>query len=255
MTANSLPPIQVLKYRNTGFAFNLGDTIQAVALARLLGPDTEGVYRDAAGRADPDRLFVVSGWLGDRSVPARGENTLFAGIHLGACRGEQLRWIRKSRFPVGARDPHTYEMLVREGIRSEMTGCVSLTLPRYEGPRTGRYAIDANADCSIPKNAVVMTQTGLAHPWHEQVALANARLETLRTAEIVYTSRLHVALPCLAFGTPVVVAITANQPERFSLFEGLGGTYYEPVVIDVSRLATRFRAFLTRGMESYHKRK
>ena len=48
----SQPRIQTLKYRAPTGAFNLGDTIQAVALARLLGEPTEGVFRDTAGQAD-----------------------------------------------------------------------------------------------------------------------------------------------------------------------------------------------------------
>jgi hypothetical protein len=34
--------------------------------------------------------------------------------------------------------------------------------------------------------------------------LAVQRLQQLRTAELAYTNRLHVILPCLAFGIPVV---------------------------------------------------
>lgn len=245
-----MTPIQVLKYRAPTGAFNLGDTIQAVALARLLGPGTEGIYRDIAGQADPERLFVVSGWLGDPSVSARGENSLFAGIHVGACPTEQLRWIRQSRFPVGARDPFTREMLAREGIPSEMVGCVTLTLDRYDGPRAGRYAVDTNENGTIEISQHFPRMT-----WEEQVVLAEARLETLRTAEIVYASRLHIALPCLAFGTPVVVRPPRIQPERFTLFHALGGVYHKPLILDVRGIAERFRAFLQAGLTRYFNHK
>ena len=42
-----------------------------------------------------------------------------------------------------------------------------------------------------------------------QWEMAVALLDRLRRAEVVYTSRLHIALPCLAFGTPVVFPAAA----------------------------------------------
>lgn len=238
--------IQVLKYRAPTGSFNLGDTIQAVALSRLLEPGTEGIYRDSASQADPKRLFVVSGWLGDPSVPSCGENTLFAGIHVGSCHAEQRRWIRQSRFAVGARDPFTQEKLARSGIPSEMIGCVSLTLARYNGPRSGQYAVDTSQ-----KDTLELSQHFPRMTWEEQVAVAEARLATLRTAELVYTTRLHIALPCLAFGTPVVVRPPRFQPERFTIFHALGGVYHEPATVEVSEIAARFRAFLQAGLDCY----
>ena len=41
----------------------------------------------------------------------------------------------------------------------------------------------------------------------EQWETATRLLKQYSTAEMVYTSRLHVALPCLAFGTPVTLRL------------------------------------------------
>lgn len=63
------------------------------------------------------------------------------------------------------------------------------------------------------------------------------------------TSRLHVALPCLAMGTPVVLSAEdrrrVEQPARLSLLDDLGFRYGEPNVIDVGPIARRYRRFLT----------
>jgi len=235
--------VQTLKYRFSGEPLNLGDTIQAIALSRLIGPSRE-IYRDQADKADPDRLFLVNGWLGEPSVPANGRNTLFAGIHVGAHHEKQLAWIRQSRFPVGARDPFTQKMLAREGIASEMVGCATTTLEGRAGNREGRYAIDVQETETIALEQSVSKMT-----WPEQLFLAEARLQTLLSAEIVYTSRLYVALPCLAFGTPVVLRPSPYLAERFTLWDALGAAYNQPVTLDVSAAADRYQAFLRRGLE------
>ena len=46
-------------------------------------------------------------------------------------------------------------------------------------------------------------------------------LEKYRTASVVYTSRLHALLPCLAFGTPVRFFAATFGPERFSVLDSL----------------------------------
>jgi len=88
--------------------------------------------------------------------------------------------------------------------------------------------------------------------WQRQWELALHRLETLRTAELVHTSRLHVALPCLAFGTPVVlrrkVRDSAFQPQRFSLLDELGFEFDRPCVLNVSAAAARFTGFLAKHL-------
>jgi len=236
------PVFNVLIYRRTS---NLGDAIQTVALSRLLGPRLGGVYRDAAHKAPADITFVVNGWLGD--TPG-GRNTLFAGIHIAQNLSQMVRWVKDSDFPVGSRDPHTQAQLRLHGIRSEMIACATLTFERYAGSRRGRYAIDVSA-ARQPGGFTVLSNVIHANmSWPDQWRLALSRLETLRRAEIVETSRLHVALPCLALGTPVVVHEAdvgkTSQPERFSLLRSMGFPFGVPVVMDVSEHAARFRRFL-----------
>ncbi|MDK2886930.1 MAG: hypothetical protein PWP54_1508 [Thermosipho sp. (in: thermotogales)] len=48
--------------------------------------------------------------------------------------------------------------------------------------------------------------------------LANERLNEIANAQLVITSRLHVALPALAFGTPVIFVHKNIQDPRFSGF-------------------------------------
>ncbi len=88
--------------------------------------------------------------------------------------------------------------------------------------------------------------------WPDQWRLALERLELLRRAEIVYTRRLHVAIPCLAFGTPVVLyrffAKQALRPERFSLVDALGIEWNRPCTLDLTPHAERYCEFLSRAL-------
>lgn len=59
-----------------------------------------------------------------------------------------------------------------------------------------------------------------------------------------------MALPCLAFGTPVRITRppATGFPERFSLLEEMGVPYGELAVRDVSAQADRYRRFLARHL-------
>lgn len=245
-TRNTFAPAsRLLVYGDCG---NIGDAIQTVAMARLLGGASAGVWRDAPMPTQyADVPFVVNGWLG-KGTPVDDPNCLFAGVHLGYREPHYIRWIRESRFPVGARDEHTRGLLAANGIASELIGCATLTLPRYSGPRRGRYSIDVE---TVPgtqfETSIIPNLT-----WAEQWDLAVHRLEQLRRAELVYTRRLHVVLPCLAFGTPVVFPLTAYQDlfdkSRLGLLHTVGMTYDEPVELDVAPFADRFTQFLSSAL-------
>ncbi|HEX8913705.1 MAG TPA: polysaccharide pyruvyl transferase family protein [Humisphaera sp.] len=238
---------QILTYRATR---NLGDAVQTVAMSRLLAGPLFGVYRDQADRARPDIPFVVNGWLGG-PVPAAHPDCTFAGVFVGARRAEQLTWLRSSGRSVGARDPHTLSLLSVAGTHAEMVGCATLTFDRYGGRRSGRYAVDAGGS---ERGCIELTMgLPVGCPWHEQWALAVARLETLRTAELVVTTRLHVALPCLAYGTPVIVRRTriglSEQPERLTLLDALAIPADEAAVVDVTPWAARYLRWLGERVE------
>lgn len=235
----------VTAYRSTG---NLGDAIQTAALSRLLEGELVGVYRDALPTLklrDAERQ-VVSGWLGDMPPVTAHRQSLFAGVHLGRRVDAHLRWLASSRLPVGARDPLTHRLLLSHSIVSELVGCATLTLERYDGPRSGRYAVD-----EVEPGTLFLTNNIPADlPWPEQWAAALERLAQLRTAKVVFTRRLHVALPCLAFGTPVVVRRArverGFQPARFSLLDWLGFKYDRPCTVDVAPVAARYRQAIER---------
>ena len=238
---------RVLAYRRTG---NLGDAIQTVALCRLLGQPCRGVFRDEVTRERPTGMpFVVNGWLGD-VVPAPEESCIFAGVHVAYQGAEQLAWLKASHHTIGARDTYTYGVLARHGMKPTLASCATLTFDRHHGTRKGRYTIDvAPIDGCSPLTNQIST-----HSWREQWSLALERLDQIRKAELVYTNRLHIILPCLAFGTPVVfpkadLADTHDKP-RLTILDLLGFQYGEEVVIDIEVWAETYRQFLSTALNT-----
>lgn len=236
------PRFHVFAYQDSG---NLGDAIQTYALCRLLGARCAGIDRDREMPPELDSQvpLVANGWLGYRAhhQPA---NVLFAGVHLARHETAFRDWMRLSLYPTGARDPYTSGLLGCLSVPNQMIGCATLTFDRYRGPRHGRFSVDAPAcPADIP-----LTNTIGALPWPEQWKLAAELLAKLRTAERVTTSRLHIVLPCLAFGTPVVFPAasfdTAFEKQRLSLLFHLGFPFDTPVQLDVERHAATYTAFL-----------
>ena len=240
---------RILVYRT----LNLGDVIQTVALSRLL-PPARGVFRHQLWNVPREGLVVYNGFLDKDRPPwreaasAHAPRFLFAGVSGPHFRQRAyLRWLSRSPFPIGARDRPTFDRLQAHGINSELTECVTLTLPRYSGARSGVYSVDypggpgRHLTQRIPRSLTV----------EEQWSAAVAALERLRTAESVYTSRLHVALPCLAFGTPVCIAdpVRTFAPGRFSPVEELGIPYGKLVTADVTTRAKRYLTFLEQHVE------
>ncbi len=239
--AGSPPRFSCLVYR-TG---NLGDVIQTMALTRLMPPMT-GVFRHALGTAPVDRTFVVNGFLERDTTPRAGASCLFAGVS-GPYeqQASYYRWLGRSRWPVGARDPASVLRLAAAGLDAELAGCATLTFPRFEGPRSGVLAVDCDGPGERITHAISRTLT-VEGQWRRGREL----LDRYRSAEAVYTSRLHVALPCLAFGTPVSITRPDPRvfPQRFSLLEELGVPFGELTVRDVSGGADRYRSFLERHL-------
>lgn len=226
---------RLLTYWNTG---NLGDVLQTIALSRLL-PPALGIPRcRLPEQLHSDKLFVVNGWhRWPREVPASDANCLFAGIH---CADAHVSWVQQSRFPAGARDPFTHEVFRRAGIPSVMLGCATLTLPRHDGPRDGVLSVD------FPGGPGPQLSHGVKHgaPFAAQWDLGLRALDRYRRAAEVHTSRLHVALPCLALGTPVAFHPAKFQRERYSLLELLGLEFGKLQQRDVTPLRDAFIAFL-----------
>lgn len=139
----------------------------------------------------------------------------------------------KSDYPIGCRDVPTRDFLRSLGYNAYFSGCISMTLPkRQEGDYRLVYVIDDDAKKGLPFCDPVdlrpITSLCLPEdaPWEKCEELARERINLLRdTAKLVITSRLHVYLPCVAMGIPVL--FTRPIIPRTSLVE-----IFTPATVD-----------------------
>lgn len=227
--------IQVLGYLGT---MNLGDTIQTVALSMLL-PQARAINRQYMDHPSPEP-FIVNGWLGPYPEYPTSANVFFCGVH---CHDDQFQRQTYERT-VGARDTYTKSKVESWGRQSQFIGCASLLFPRYEGPRHGVYSVDSRGPGTPLTHAIPRDMS-----WGEQWQRALDVLELYRTAEHVYTGRLHVFLPCVAMGTPVTLLWRVG-PERLSIVEALGLPHEVKEPQDIRTIQKTYQRFVANCLQT-----
>ena len=147
------------------------------------------------------------------------------------------RWVPVAHQRAGPRDPPTAD--VPRGASGDGGVCY-LTLSNTAGHGPGCTACDYLGP-GPGKACQRLTHTIPADfSWPDQWRRAGGSADMYRTAAVVYTSRLHVALPCLAAGTPVCLwkprewfGLTSAR-RRFSLFDAVGVPSQTVVEADVT---------------------
>jgi len=117
---------------------------------------------------------------------------------------------------LGARDSSTLDIFASRGVQAEISGCMTLLLHGLPWKfRRNTYMVDVPKPImkaiGIPKT-VIDESTHLSHKYVEQdrfdkhvrFGKAFELLKLYQTARLVITSRLHVALPNVAMGTPTI---------------------------------------------------
>ena len=143
-------------------------------------------------------------------------------------------WFR-AYGPVGCRDTYTCDVFDKNGIPNYFSGCVTLTLPKQpETSDKGSYIVCVDLNRDVEKKVIKLTQGQVevrkvthATPningatWEERKERVEKLLTLYQNARYVVTRRLHVALPCLAMGVPVMViqSVAMNDPNRFDPYK------------------------------------
>jgi hypothetical protein len=205
-------------------------------------------------RAEPGTRarIIMNGWfMGSKSWPPPDTlEPLFVSFHLGQYRySEYFNRLERSFLfsrtqrhfmlsdkslayfkqhePIGCRDLATMAELRAEGIDAYFSACLTLTLKASASnqPRRDILVVEPNLDVgelfrAIPRalqDRVVFLsqQTSLRSPPALRMNTAADLLERYARAHLVITSRLHCALPCLAFGTPVLFIPPRHDLKRF----------------------------------------
>lgn len=218
---------------------NIGDDIQTLAALRF-APDAEFVRRDEIGDETRDLKIIGNAWWmeGDK-YPRYDQHILPVSMHVWNDGMKQWFLNREHVYPVGCRDLYTLKLMESWGVPAYFSGCLTLTLPEYKGKRDGIVFVDRVPDEWKCDNATYVSHHNVkGNKWgvNDRLELAEKRLDLYRKAELVITKRLHVALPCLAMGTPVLVNDKVWASERFdgfnlpNVFKG-----YDPIEYKVRR--------------------
>jgi hypothetical protein len=216
---------------------NIGDDIQTIAAKRFLPSNAIPVDREFISEFDyPSKVKVlVNGWFmhqkhtfWDLPIPAPEKSwppsekidPFFISIHLTnsflpvALSEENIQYL-KDHGPIGARDYFTLKELQDRGIPSYFSGCLTLTLENEYSERNDIvYLVDLDEKTieyikSKTHSPIVIVTHGkpllrLLGNEH-RLKYAEHLLNQYKQAKCVVTTRLHAALPCLAFNTPVLM--------------------------------------------------
>ena len=230
MAVSPSSPFCVLSY----FNHNLGDHIQTLALLQHVAP-RRLVPRDHLTEQG-DLVLLANGWMAFYGMPRRDwfREVRYVGIHIAPfCRTTETAEAVRPCGIAGCRDPATEGFLRRHGLPSVLVGCATLTLPPYQGKREGVLCVDTEDRVYEEVSRAYGDAVAVSHdlpPFsyeeagRETVAgqyrQAYALLAWYRRAELVVTRRLHAALPCVAFGTPVVYV--GPDDDRTSILDEIG---------------------------------
>jgi hypothetical protein len=149
---------------------------------------------------------------------------------------EDIEYFKKYE-PIGCRDDFTCQGLRKLGIRTYLNGCMSLTLPsdnKITNRRDKVYCVDVYDDLirHIPESIVDRCEwrSSLTEDYVDIDYVEKVFREYREHAQLIITSRLHCALPCMAYGIPVVFVHDIFD-QRFTWLEGLI-TIYTPDMYD-----------------------
>ncbi len=237
----------VLVYNGAyGGVTNLGDDIQALAAQRLLPRLDYRIDRERtdlfASRFGEPVHTVMNGWFShapDHWPPSAAVHPLVTSFHIsrgpGASgyprsaaemffEGDARRWLERYA-PIGCRDLDTLEQCRAAGLDAFFSGCLTLTLSRPDLPREEDLIVLNDAPLAVINRVMETTSKKIQLTKHyrrnegdegRREATARDLLRLYARASCVITTRLHCALPCLAFGTPVLLIDAAFDQYRFS---------------------------------------
>lgn len=222
---------------------NIGDDIQSWATASFLPKIDTLVFRDLlwAYESTQRTMVVMNSWfmLGRENFhkpPSDGIVPIFHGFSIGPKELLDRDWLNyyRKHQPIGCRDLWTRNQLRKRGIDAYWSGCLTAMLEPPdrigEDAREGVFIVDVDPELErrlippeIRKDAIRSTHQIKPENRRNLAArleLARTLLEDYRRARLVITRRLHAALPCLAYGTPVIVLLDDSIPYVASRWRG-----------------------------------
>ncbi|MDK9695063.1 MAG: polysaccharide pyruvyl transferase family protein [Siculibacillus sp.] len=244
---------------------NLGDDLQGIAASLNLPHVDRLIDREhlADAKFDEPHFTIMQSWFTRQWIrpPSASIDPYYFAFCVGRPKMAWGLWPRHLRrhAPIGARDLETIRRLAGMGVESFWSGCLTLRIGSFLKPvpaeeREGVYFVDLHPDAerfvpeALRERAVRISNEVppalMADPLARMARVA-ALSDRLARAEVVVTRRLHTALPCVGFGTPVALFISEiahdSNINRFAGFEDFVPIRYygrgvDPKPVDWDRL-------------------
>lgn len=225
-------------YKNTD---NLGDDILSYAGKRFLPGVDYYIDRENMDRFLPEEkeyvAALLNGWYIHYSYtfpPSPYLMPLFTGTHFNidtmiygdySYLDDYAVNYLKRHEPIGCRDMRTMETLQKKGVESYFSGCLTLTLQKYPdaapnheviltdvSEEVAQYVRRLLGDRKIVSVTHKFTEEEFGwEDWRKREKRVELYLRRYQGADLVVTKRLHCALPCIALGTPVILAVDRDD--------------------------------------------
>lgn len=241
---------------------NLGDCVQNIAVENLYAKT--GISKDELILVNRDDLasyhgeqvkLVMQSYFaeayGHFPFPWSADITpLFLGFHLNSTNSSRKVFLKKKIQndmkpfePIGCRDRNTRDFLLAHGVKAYFSGCMTLTFDkRAVEPENGKiFVVDLykRALEKLPVEIVKKADFSITHVYKwdkdEEITYEDALrfeekareiLDIYKTqASLVITSRIHVAMPCIAMGIPVIFIAKNVVNERYDILQGIVPIY------------------------------
>jgi Putative rhamnosyl transferase/Polysaccharide pyruvyl transferase len=231
----------LLSYSTT----NLGDEIQSIAAQQFLPHTDLLIDRDTwttnAGSFRGAPKIILNGWFSNNPEnwpPPAFLSPCLISMHITHERrrpalsnpasevlvqGESLEYLKRHQ-PVGCRDYWTLDLLRERGVECYFSGCVTLTLGAADPGRRRDYICAVDLPNDLYPTLAERARSPILRLSHrdtnggtfeQRCATASRLLNLYAHAKYVVTTRLHCALPCLAFEIPVLLIRAATDQYRF----------------------------------------
>jgi hypothetical protein len=230
---------------------NLGDDVQSLAARQYLPRVDQLVDRDELSKAaDSEPLhMIMNGWWLQNATdwpPPPSIKPLWVAFHAAKHARPQLTSSESIAYfqnhgPIGCRDESTFSLLSENGVDAFYSACLTLTLRRpdatatrqgtvfcdpfgadahYKFHQKGEAYYDSLLDkllggTEVPDQVHVTNEIDGTIPGEVRLQMAEEQLALFANARLVVTCRIHCALPCLAFGTPVLFVIPRRGSDLF----------------------------------------
>lgn len=239
----------VLKYSSQ----NIGDEIQSVAAMRFLPKIDYYCHRERLDQfhlppdapSDKVKLIMNAWWMWQPThfPPSDAIDPLLISMYFWQdgrqkfTRPEVFDYLRK-HGPVGCRDKDSMRFLLDHEVPAYFSGCLTMTLlgnPEYRKKKGGDYVLcvdlPAHLEAEVRRRTDrpvynVSRMLSAAFTAVGRIQLAKIILALYQGAHCIVTSRLHVSLPSLAMGVPVLL-LRLNDENRQGRFDGMEHFFHE----------------------------